>query len=236
MTENIDEIVMNIIEKAREEGRRWLLEPEAKEICKLYGINVPESYVVRSIEEAVEVAKKLGYPVVLKIVSPQVLHKSDVGGVIININSERDLEEAYNKIISNVKEKVPNLNVKGFLIEKMARPSTEVIVGMTRDPQFGPVIMFGLGGIFVELFRDVSFRIAPLERRDAEEMVREIKAYPLLEGFRGREPADIDSLINLILKVSKFSMEFEDVKEIDLNPIFIYRDGLIAVDARIILT
>jgi acetyl-CoA synthetase (ADP-forming) len=107
---------------------------------------------------------------------------------------------------------------------------------MTRDPQFGPVIMFGLGGIFVELFKDVSFRIAPLERKDAKEMIREIKAYPLLEGFRGTEPADLNSLINLILKVSDFSMEFEDVKEIDLNPVFIYKDGLITVDARIILT
>jgi len=227
---------MDILKKPREEGRKWLLEPEAKRICKLYGINVPDGYLVKSVDEALEAAKKLGYPVVLKVVSPQVLHKSDIGGVVIDINSEQALIEAYNTIISNVETKIPNAEVIGFLIEKMARPSTEVIIGMTRDPQFGSVIMFGLGGIFVELFKDVSFRIAPLERRDAEEMIKEIKAYPLLEGFRGREPADIDSLINLLLKVSKFSIEFEDIKEIDLNPVFVYKDGLITVDARMILT
>lgn len=228
--------VMKIIGEARKEDRKWLLEPEAKEICKLYNIPVPNFKIARSLEEAKAIAEELGYPVVMKVVSPNVLHKSDVGGVMVNLKGSRDLEEAYEKILENIKRNVGDVDLKGFLVEKMAPPSTEVIIGMIRDLQFGPVIMFGLGGIFVEIFKDVSFRIAPLDRDDAEEMIKEIKAYPILEGVRGREPADINKLIDIIMKVSNLVMDIDDIKELDLNPVFAYRDGALVVDARIILT
>jgi len=229
--------VEEIIERALSQRRKWLLEPEAKEVCRQFQIPVPEFGVAVSKEEAVNLANKIGYPVVLKIISPQVIHKSDVGGVIIGLKSDAEIREAYDKIIERVRKKVPNAIIEGVLVEKMYPSDVEVIVGMTKDPQFGPAIMFGLGGIFVEILKDVSFRIVPINEEDAREMIQEIKAYPILAGVRGKEQRDIDAIVKIILKVSELVSRYKQINQLDLNPIFVYEKGkgAVAVDARIIL-
>ncbi|HOP08748.1 MAG TPA: acetate--CoA ligase family protein [Candidatus Methanofastidiosa archaeon] len=223
-----------LIQKAKEENRS-LLENEAREILKLYGINVPPYRVASNEDEAADFAKELGYPVAMKILSPQILHKSDAGGVVLDIKNSAEARSAYAKIIVNAMNYDKEADLLGVLISPMMRQGVEVIIGMTQDPQFGPVIMFGLGGIFVEVFKDVSFRVTPVDRVDASEMVREIKAYPILTGIRGERPKDIDALIDLILKVSDLSDEHSEIRELDLNPVFVYDQGVSVVDARIIL-
>jgi acetyl-CoA synthetase (ADP-forming) len=231
----VSENALKIIKSAYEDGRNFLLEHEAKSICRLYGIPTTLFRVVRNVDEALQVAKEIGYPVVIKIISRDIIHKSDVGGVVVNIGSDEEVVNACEIIKNNILKHNPNARIDGFLVEKMAQPTTEVIVGMIKDSQFGPAIMFGLGGIFVEVLKDVSFRVVPLTRYDAEEMIKEIKAYPILKGIRGRPPADIEALINIILNVSKMSFEISEINQIDLNPIFTYPKGAITVDARIIL-
>lgn len=226
---------LKIIKSAYEDNRNFLLEHEAKSLCKLYGIPTTLFKVARSIDEALLIAKEIGYPVVIKVISRDVMHKSDVGGVIVNIRSDEEVINACKTIKDNVIKHIPNVKIDGFLIERMAQPTTEVIVGMIKDPQFGPAIMFGLGGIFVEVLKDVSFRVVPLTRYDAEEMIKEIKAYPILKGVRGRPSVDIETLINIILNVSRMASEINEINQIDLNPIFTYSKGAITVDARIIL-
>ncbi|MCD6479948.1 acetate--CoA ligase family protein [Candidatus Bathyarchaeota archaeon] len=224
-----------IISKAREEDRDFLLEPEAKRLCALYGLPVTRFEVAKSEDEAVEAARRIGFPIVLKVISPQVLHKSDVGGVILNLRDEEGVREAYRRIHENVKAKVPGAVIEGIIVQEMAPSSTEVIVGAIKDPTFGPTIMFGLGGIFVEILRDVSFRLVPIERVDAEEMIGEIKAYKILEGARGMPKADKEALIEILLKTSEMLMDIPEIKELDLNPIMVYEKGAKIVDARVIL-
>jgi len=229
--------VKEIIEKARMEKRTYLLENEAKTIIRAYGIPVTKFKVARNIDEAIECAEKIGYPVVLKILSPDILHKSDAGGVKINLKNENEVKKAYEEIIENAKKFKADAKILGVLVQEYApEPIAEVIVGMTKDPQFGPAIMFGLGGIFVEIFKDVSFRIAPLTEYDAKEMIREIKSYPILTGIRGKPPVDINKLVDIILKVSKLVTEYAEIDQLDLNPIFAYEKGAKTVDARIILS
>ena len=191
--------------------------------------------VATSEEDAIKAAEKIGYPIVLKIVSPQVLHKSDAGGVLINIKDEEGLREGYNTILKNVKKHVPDAEITGILVQEMAPMGTEVIVGSTNDPTFGPTIMFGLGGIFVEILKDVSFRLAPITKMDAEEMVKEIKAYKILEGARGMPPVDQETIVEILLATSKMLMECPEIKELDMNPVLVYEEGARIVDARIIL-
>jgi acyl-CoA synthetase (NDP forming) len=225
----------DIIKVAKKAGKAALNEVESKQLLKQASINTTDTTLASSKDEAVAAAKKLGFPAVLKIVSPDILHKSDIGGVKLNLNSEDEVGRAYDEIMAAAKKHAPKANIEGVSVQPMARPATEVIIGMNKDEQFGPVLMFGLGGILVEVLKDVSFRIVPLTKRDAREMIREIKAYPVLEGYRGQEPADIETLESLLLKVSDFVEKHPDIKEMDLNPIFAYKDGAIAVDARIIL-
>jgi len=224
-----------IITQALKEGRKFLLEHEAKALCLEYGIPVTKFKVASSAEEAVKFAEEIGYPVVLKIVSPDVIHKFDVGGVILNLKSAEEVRNAYNQIIENVKRHKPDAKILGVNVQEMAPPSTEVIVGAIKDPQFGPAIMFGLGGIFVEILKDVTFRIAPITEEDAREMISEIKAYPILKGFRGAPPADTQAIVKILVNVSKLVMEHQEIKELDLNPIMVYESGAKTVDARIIL-
>jgi acetate---CoA ligase (ADP-forming) subunit beta len=227
--------VSEIITKAKKEGRVALTEVEAKELLAKAGINVAPTKLATTKQEAASTAKALGFPVVLKIVSPDVLHKSDAGGVKLNLNSEAEVSAAFDAIMTSIKAKVPNAKILGVAVQKMARPGTEVIIGMSKDPQFGPVLMFGLGGIFVEIMKDVSFRIVPLTKRDADEMIREIKGFPVLTGYRGGEVASLAQLQDMLLKVSEFAEKNPEVKELDLNPVLAYKDGAIAVDARVIL-
>lgn len=231
----MSEKVTKIFEQAKSEGRKFLLEYEAKAICQEYGIPVTKVKVSQNAEEAADFSAQIGYPVVLKIISPDVIHKFDVGGVILDINSKEEAKNAYNTIIENVKKHKPDAKIHGILIQEMAPSSTEVIVGCIKDAQFGPTLMFGFGGTFVEVMKDVSFRIAPLVEADAQEMVTEIKAYPILQGCRGQPPADIDTLVKILLNVSKLVMDYPEIRELDLNPVMVYEKGAKTVDARIIL-
>ncbi len=229
-----EELIVNAVK----EGRKKLLEHEAMKLLELYNIPIARYGFAQNEEEAVKIAKDIGYPVVLKIVSPDISHKTDVGGVIVGVKSDEEVREAFRKIMNNVKNAAPNARISGVLIQEMAKPGfLEVIVGATRDPIFGPVIMFGLGGIFVEVLKDVSFRVAPLMPEDADEMVREIKSYRILEGYRGMPPRDIEAIKDIILKVSKLMLELEKIQDIDLNPIMLYAkgEGAKVVDARVIL-
>ena len=227
--------ISKIFEQARNEGRNYLLEPEAKTICLEYDIPITRFRIARTAEDAVRFSEEIGYPTVLKIISPDILHKFDVGGVILNIRSREDTRNAYNKILENVKKLKPNAKIKGILVQEMAPTSTEVIVGSIKDPQFGPTLMFGLGGIFVEVMKDVAFRIAPITEEDAREMISEVKAYPILRGYRGQPPLDIDMIVKILLNTSRLVMDHLEIKELDLNPVMVYKKGAKTVDARIIL-
>jgi acetate---CoA ligase (ADP-forming) subunit beta len=196
---------------------------------------VVETTLATSKEEAIVMSEKLGFPVVMKIASADVVHKSDAGGVKLDLRNKTQVGKAYAEIMTSIQKAFPNAGIDGVSIQTMAKKGVEVIIGMSKDAQFGPVLMFGLGGVLVELLKDVSFRIVPLQPRDAGEMIREIKGFPLLQGYRDSEPIDIANLENLLLKVSAFVDQTPAVKELDLNPIFVYKDGAIAVDARIIL-
>jgi acyl-CoA synthetase (NDP forming) len=224
-----------IIDRARSEGRTVLTEVESKEFLKQAGISVTDTKLATSKEEAMAISRQFGFPVALKIASPDIVHKTDAGGVRLGLRTAKQVGKAYEDILAAVSQKHPEARIHGVAVQKMARPGVEVIIGMSKDAQFGPVLMFGLGGILVEVLKDVSFRIVPLARRDAAEMLREIKGYPLLEGYRGQEAVDVSHLEDMLLKVSDFAEQNPEVKELDLNPIFAYSDGAIAVDARIIL-
>ena len=224
-----------IISQAQTEGRKALLETEAKTICMEYEIPVTAFKLAENEEEAAECAKQLGFPVVLKIVSPDIIHKSDAGGVMVNLKSAEEVQKAYGKILENAKKYNAAARIVGVLVQEMAPQSIEVIVGAVKDPQFGQTLMFGLGGIFVEILKDITFRVAPIAREDAQEMITEVKAYPLLKGYRNTPPADIDAIVDVLLSASRLVMENPEIKELDLNPIMAYENGAKTVDARIIL-
>jgi acyl-CoA synthetase (NDP forming) len=225
----------SIIESARKEGKTMLTEIEAKQLLKNAGINVVDTRLAKSKTEAVAIAKEIGLPVVMKIASADVVHKSDAGGVKLGLKTAAQVGKAYDDIMKSIKAAFPNAKIEGVSVQSMARSGVEVIIGMSKDAQFGPVLMFGLGGVLVEILKDVSFRIVPLVKRDAKEMIREIKGFPLLQGYRGSEPVDVENLENMLLKVSEFIEKTPEIKELDLNPIFAYKDGAVAVDARVIL-
>ncbi len=224
-----------IMQKAKSEARTLLTEVESKELLRQAGISIIDTKLATSSKEAIALSKQLGFPVVLKIASPDIIHKNDAGGVKLGLKTANQVDKAYNEILSATRQKYPQAKIHGVSVQRMARPGVEVIIGMSKDAQFGPVLMFGLGGIWVEVLKDVAFRIAPLARRDAREMITEIKGYPLLTGYRGQEPVDIAKLEDFLLKVSDFVELNPEVKELDLNPIFAYKDDAVAVDARVIL-
>jgi acetyl-CoA synthetase (ADP-forming) len=225
----------SIFDQVKKEGRSILTEFESKKILKQAGISVVETKLAKTQKEAVSLSQKMGFPIALKIASPEVIHKSDSGGVKLSLNNVSEVKKAYDEILKKVKKQYPDAVIHGVSVQKMVRPGTEVIVGVSKDPQFGPVIMFGLGGIFVEVLKDVSFRVIPVEQRDAREMIKEVKGYPLLQGYRGKESANISALVEIILKISKLIEENPHIKELELNPIFVYREKAVGVDARIIL-
>ena len=212
-----------------------MLEPEANTICMEYGIPVAAFKLAKNEDEAVKTAEQLGYPVVLKIVSPDILHKSDAGGVIVNLRSNAAVRSAYAKILENANKYNPSVRITGVLVQEMAPKSTEVIVGAIKDSQFGQTMMFGLGGIFVELLKDVTLKIAPITEAEAVEMITGVKAYPILKGYRNTIPADVDAITAILLNTSRLVMENPEIKELDLNPVMVYEKGATTVDARIIL-
>lgn len=224
-----------IIANVLKSGRTVLTEVESKQLVAEAGIPVVETKLAKTKAEAISISKKMRFPVVLKIVSPDIIHKSDIGGVKLGLANATQVGKAYTEIMAAAKKANKKADIQGISVQKMARPGVEVIMGMSKDAQFGPVLMFGLGGVFVEVLKDVAFRIVPLNRRDASQMIREIKGYPLLEGYRGQEPANITALEDLLLKLSDFVDKNPKIKEMDLNPIFAYKDSALAVDARVIL-
>ncbi|MGO9646188.1 MAG: acetate--CoA ligase family protein [Candidatus Bathyarchaeia archaeon] len=227
--------VQRILDGATREGRTVLLEHEAKRICDSYKIKTPRFNLAQTGAEAAQIARHLGFPVVLKIVSPDILHKSDFSCVIIGLMNSSKVKHAFQEIMHNAKHRSPNARLWGVLVEKMQPSGTEVIVGGFKDPQFGLTLMFGLGGIFVEIYEDVSFRVAPLTERSARHMIREIKGYAILRGVRSKGPADEESLVNILLASSKLMIDNPRISEIDLNPILVYEEGAITVDARMTL-
>ena len=225
-----------IIDRARTEGRKILTEVESKQLLEEAGVPTARARLAASRDAAVEAAREIGLPVVLKIVSPQITHKTDVGGVKLNLKSPEEVAAAFDEIVAAARQAAPDAAIEGVSVQQMAPPGTEIIVGVSTDPQFGPVLMFGLGGILVEVLKDVSFRIIPIVARDARQMIHEIKGFPLLEGYRGQDPADLSALESLLLRVSEFVEQHPEVSELDLNPVFAYKDGALAVDARIVLS
>ncbi len=225
----------SVLTQARSEGRTLLNEVEAKQLLGDAGVPIVATVLATSQVQAKALADEMGYPVVLKIVSPDITHKSDIGGVKIDLKNGNSVKTAFKEIVSNAKKAVPGAKITGVAVQKMAAKGTEVIVGMTTDPQFGPVMMFGLGGIMVELLKDVSFRVVPLTLRDARQMISEIKGRAVLEGVRGSPPVDQTAICEAILKVADFVASHPEVKELDLNPMIAYPDGVVAVDARIVI-
>ncbi len=221
---------------ARADGRTLLTEVESKQLLDGAGIRVTQARLATNADDAVTAAEEIGFPVVLKIVSTEIAHKSDVGGVALDLGDADAVRAAYDAMMESVRQAAPGASVEGVSVQQMAEPGTEVIIGTTTDAQFGPVMMFGLGGIFVEVMKDVAFRIVPLEPRDAKQIVREIKGYPVLEGIRGQPGADIEALERMILDVSSFVWDHGEIAELDLNPVIAYPDGAVAVDARVVLT
>ncbi|MEM3067607.1 MAG: acetate--CoA ligase family protein [Thermoplasmata archaeon] len=227
--------VREILDKIKNEGRNYVTEVEAKEILAAYKIPVAKTLLAKNKEEAIQLSKNLKYPLVAKIVSPQIIHKSDVGGVVLNIKNEIELEQAYDKIMNNVKKNVSNAEILGIALQEMAPQGVESIIGSTKDIQFGPTVMFGLGGIFVEIMKDVSFRIAPFSKSTAIDMINELNGKSILYGVRGEKPKDIESLSDAISRISQLVTEFPEIKELDANPTLVYENGICVVDARIIL-
>lgn len=211
-----------------------VVEDDALQILSLYGFRFPERALARTSKEAALIASKIGFPVVMKISSPDILHKTDVGGVKLGVNSKKDAEDAFIEITSNAKRLMPDAFINGVMVYEMVKSGKEVILGVTFDRTFGHMIMFGLGGIYVEVLKDVSFRIVPVSRREASAMISEIKTNALLKGARGERPADTGSIIEAILRLSSFIMDFPMVRELDINPLVVMEKGAIALDARII--
>lgn len=226
-----------IIRKALSEGRTYMPDVEAFEVLKCYGIKTVEWVLAKNVEEAVEAAEKIGYPVVLKISSPDIVHKFDIGGVELRLQNAEEVKAAYSRIVNNVRKNAPNARIWGVSVQEMVRNGVEVIFGVKRDPLFGPVIMFGLGGIYVEAYRDVSFRLAPIRELGAYHMIEEIRASQLLKGYRGSKERDIDALAEGLMRLSQLSLEQSNINELDINPVIIFEKGkgFKAVDARIVL-
>lgn len=211
-------------------------EAQTRPLFEAYGIPLVAGEAAHSPQQAAEAARRLGFPVALKIISADILHKSDVGGIRLNLNDPQSVEAAYQDMFSSIAARLPQARLEGVLVERMAEKGQEVIIGMRRDPNFGPLMMFGLGGIYVELFGDVSFRVAPLSRRDALEMIQQTHAGKLLSGFRGAEPGDLQAVVDVILRLSQLALDFPQIAEMEINPLRVFPHGVLALDGRIILS
>jgi acetyltransferase len=227
--------VKEIIKRVRNDHRRVMLGSEAHLIAEAYGIRVARTQLATSAEEAQAIAAEIGFPVVMKIASPDIVHKSDIGGLMIGLKSEEEVKNAFLQILDNVRTHVPRAVVYGVDVQEMAMKGKELIIGCSRDIQFGPLIMFGAGGIFVNYLKDVSFRLAPMTRSDASDLIAETKMGTLLQGVRGEEPSDIDAIADTILRISQLVCDFKEIVELDINPAFAYEkgNGVIAVDVKI---
>ncbi len=229
--------VLKIIKSYRSREMYEIGESDAKTILRAYNFDLPQSILANSIDEAVRFGEQVGYPLAMKISSPDILHKSDVGGVRIGVENETEVEDAYELMMLRVNRKMPNAEIRGILMEKMVI-GKEVIIGMKKDPQFGPMLMFGQGGIFVEVLKDVTFYLTPVTREEALEMIRRTKTYKLLTGYRGQAGVDIEAIVDCLVRVSQLVVDFPEIEEIDINPLKVGEegDGAFAVDARMIIS
>jgi acyl-CoA synthetase (NDP forming) len=229
--EEAKRLVSNVLSR----GRHVLLEPEAKALVSAWGIQIPHSVLIEGFEDLAIKLKELTPPLVLKVVSQDIIHKRDVGGVITGINEREEVRKALREMKGDLAENAPAARIEGFLLEEMIPTGIELILGGVRDPQFGPAVMFGTGGFAVELVKDVSFRLAPLNKEEVFAMMKEVKSYPLLTGFRGSKPVDLEQLASTVIKLSEILLEIEAIKEMEINPILVSEEGAVAVDARVVL-
>jgi acetyl coenzyme A synthetase (ADP forming)-like protein len=230
--------VRKVFDKVREEERVTVGDFEAREILRAYDLRIPQSRLAKDVDEAVAIAGEIGYPVVLKIASPDILHKTDVGGVKVGLNSPEDVRDAFDLIVYRAGRYVPGARIWGCLVQEMSPPGLEVLVGMNRDPQFGPLVTFALGGIYVEILKDATFRIAPFSRDEATRMLEEIRARALLDGVRGKPPVDKEAVVDALLRIGQLVQDFPEIVELDINPLIVYEEeqGAIAIDMRLVLS
>jgi acetyl coenzyme A synthetase (ADP forming)-like protein len=231
------ELARKLMDRALSNGRGFISEVETIDILNAYGLPVLKGKLATTVDESIKIADDIGYPVVMKVVSDQIIHKSEVKGVELNLRSAREVKEAFDRIHNNVRNVMPAATIKGVYVIRMITGSEEIILGIKRDPSFGPVLMFGLGGIFVEIFKDVSFGIAPLSREEARNMIEQTKAYKILKGTRGRPPRDIDTIVDALLRLGQLAMDYPQIEELDINPLFVMDEGQGSVigDASMIL-
>ncbi len=229
--------VKSIFDNVRKQGRTNLLEEEGYEVLRAYGFPTPKSILGATEEECVRAAREIGYPVVMKIASPDIIHKSDAGGVKVGVKNDDELRQAFRSIVESAKKYKADAKIKGVLVQEMVKSAKETILGASQDPTFGPVIMFGLGGIYVEVLKDVVFRVAPIDEREATKMVESIKTIKLLKGVRGEKPSDLKAISDSLQRLSELVVDFPEIKEFDINPLLVLEEGKGArvVDARIIL-
>lgn len=231
------EKVAQLLKEAKERGEVELGERYAREVIEAYGFHFPQNILAKTAREAAAAASGMNYPVVMKIASPDILHKTEVGGVRLNLRTAKEVEKAFQEITGNARRYMPQAIIWGTSVQEMVTGGKEVILGMSRDPSFGPLIMFGLGGIYVEVLKDVSFRIAPLDVREARQMVKEIHAYPLLHGVRGEKPSDIEGIVESLCRLSQLVTDFPQILELDINPLVVKErgQGVTALDARLVI-
>ena len=232
------ETVQSVIDRVRSEQRSTIGDAESREILQAYGMRIPRSEVAETPEQAAEIAREIGFPVVLKIASPDILHKTDVGGVKVGLSNAEEVRDAFELMVYRAQRYIPEARIWGCLVQEMM-PSggVEVLVGMNRDPQFGPLVTFGLGGIYVEILKDVTFRLAPFSREEAGEMLAEIRAHALLDGVRGKPPVDKDAIVDVLLRIGQLVQDFPEIAELDINPLTVFSEdqGAVAIDMRVVL-
>ena len=222
------------IQGVQAERRTSLTEEEGRNVLRAYGIKTPKERLVTSRDKVIQAAREIGYPVALKVNSPDISHKTDVGGVITDISTDKAAKNAFDQIYANINKRIPQARIEGVTVQEMVH-GVEVIIGVTCDPQFGPFITFGLGGVYVEVLKDVSHRLAPITLAEAKQMIAEVKSYPILLGTRGRKALDIDAVAHTILCVSRISQDFKEIQEIEINPLVVQEEGCIAVDALVVI-
>ena len=230
--------VRELFDRAKAENRLALGDAEARDIMSAYGIRIPRSDLAKTPAEAVEMARSIGYPVVMKIASPDILHKSDIGGVRVNVRDDDQVRDTFDILVYRAQRFMPDAQIWGVLVQEMVSKGHEVIIGVNRDPQFGPLLMFGLGGIYVEVLKDVTFRVPPISEQEAREMISEIRSYQLLRGVRGQKPSDLDAITDCLLRVAQLVTDFPEIAEMDINPLMVNEagQGAVAVDMRFILS
>jgi acetyl-CoA synthetase (ADP-forming) len=227
--------ITKIASVARAEGRRNLFEHEALQLCSRYGIPTPPFEVATSREGAATAARRIGYPIAMKVVSPDILHKTEAGGVVLDIRNEPEVKDSFQRISANAKQRNPQCRIIGVIVERMIPKGTEIIVGALRDEQFGPAIMFGVGGVLAELVRDVSFRVIPISRFDAYDLIDDLRFPAILKGFRGGPHADRKTIVDILMKTCRMIVEAPEIESLDLNPVVVNEKSATVADARILL-